>query len=61
LFKFPYVKEIFIIKKLLATKYEIISWDEITLELNLTYIIETKFDETVISCKKNRGKQRTRI
>jgi hypothetical protein len=29
--------------------------------LNLTYIIETKFDETVISCKKNRGKQRTRI
>ena len=54
LFKFPYVKEIFIDENYISvTKYEIISWDEITLELRsfIKQYIEnggTVLDETVL-------------
>ncbi|MDG2432242.1 NifU family protein [Flavobacterium sp.] len=58
LFKFPYVKEIFIDENYISvTKYEIISWDEITLELR-TFIkqyIENGgkvLDETVLVAAK---------
>ena len=58
LFKFPYVKEIFIDENYISvTKYEIISWDEITLELR-TFIKQyienggTVLDETVIVAAK---------
>jgi len=58
LFKFPYVKEIFIDENYISvTKYEIISWDEITLELR-TFIKQyienggTVLDETVIVATK---------
>lgn len=58
LFNFPYVKEIFIDENYISvTKYEIISWDEITLELR-TFIKQyienggTVLDETVIVATK---------
>ena len=58
LFKFPYVKEIFIDENYISvTKYEIISWDEITLELR-TFIKQyienggTVLDETVLVAAK---------
>jgi Fe-S cluster biogenesis protein NfuA len=58
LFKFPYVKEIFIDENYISvTKYEIISWDEITLEIR-TFIKQyienggTVLDETVLVAAK---------
>ena len=58
LFNFPYVKEIFIDENYISvTKYEIISWEEITLELR-TFIKQyienggTVLDETVIVATK---------
>jgi Fe-S cluster biogenesis protein NfuA len=58
LFNFPYVKEIFIDENYISvTKYEIISWDEITLELR-TFIKQyienggTVLDESVIVASK---------
>jgi hypothetical protein len=52
LFNFPYVKEIFIDDYISVTKYEINTWEEITLELR-TFIKQyienggTVLDETV--------------
>ena len=57
LFKFPYVKEIFIDENYISvTKYEINNWDEITLELRtfIKQFIEnggTVLDETLIETK----------
>jgi Fe-S cluster biogenesis protein NfuA len=58
LFKFPYVKEIFIDENYISvTKYEIISWEEITLELR-TFIKQyienggTVLDEAVVIATK---------
>jgi Fe-S cluster biogenesis protein NfuA len=55
LFKFPYVKEVFIDENYISvTKYEINNWDEITLELR-TFIKQyienggTVLDETVVT------------
>ncbi|KAF2329452.1 NifU family protein [Flavobacterium daemonense] len=57
LFKFPYVKEVFIDENYISvTKYEINNWDEITLELRtfIKQFIEnggTVLDETLIETK----------
>jgi Fe-S cluster biogenesis protein NfuA len=63
LFKFHYVKEIFITENYVSvTKYDSISWDEITLELR-TFIKQylenggTVLDETLISNDKKQEKQ----
>jgi Fe-S cluster biogenesis protein NfuA len=63
LFKFHYVKEIFITENYVSiTKYDSISWDEITLELR-TFIKQylenggTVLDETLISTDKKQEKQ----
>ncbi|WPO80759.1 NifU family protein [Flavobacterium sp. KACC 22761] len=64
LFKFPYVKEIFIDENYISvTKYEINNWDEITLELR-TFIKQyienggTVLDESLIETKaKNEAKK----
>jgi hypothetical protein len=67
LFNFPYVKEIFIDENYISvTKYEINTWEEITLELR-TFIKQyienggTVLDETVIVAAKDRGQQRARV
>jgi Fe-S cluster biogenesis protein NfuA len=63
LFKFHYVKEIFITENYVSvTKYDSISWDEITLELR-TFIKQylenggTVLDETLIQSDKKQEKQ----
>ncbi|HAT80726.1 MAG TPA: hypothetical protein DCS17_04830 [Flavobacterium sp.] len=65
LFKFPYVKEIFIDENYISvTKYEVSNWDEITLELR-TFIknyIEnggTVLDESIIVAKAEQEKTKT--
>jgi len=65
LFKFPYVKEIFIDENYLSvTKYEIYNWDEITLELR-TFIKQyienggTVLDETLIVANAEQEKIKT--
>jgi len=62
LFKFPYVKEIFMDENYLSvTKYEIYNWDEITLELR-TFIKQyienggTVLDESIIVAKAEQEK-----
>lgn len=63
LFKFPFVKEVFIDENYISiTKYEITEWDEITLEIR-TFIKEylengdTVIDETLITTTKNHEQQ----
>ena len=62
LFKFPYVKEVFIDENYISvTKYEINKWDEITLELrtfNKQYIENggTVLDESLITSQANQEK-----
>jgi Fe-S cluster biogenesis protein NfuA len=65
LFKFPYVKEIFIDENYISvTKYEINNWDEITLELR-TFIKQyienggTVLDESIIVAKAEQEKTKT--
>jgi Fe-S cluster biogenesis protein NfuA len=65
LFKFPYVKEIFIDENYISvTKYEVNNWDEITLELR-TFIKQyienggTVFDESIIVAKAEQEKTKT--
>jgi Fe-S cluster biogenesis protein NfuA len=62
LFKFPYVKEIFIDENYISvTKYEVNNWDEITLELR-TFIKQyienggTVLDESIIAAKAEQEK-----
>ena len=62
LFKFPYVKEVFIDENYISvTKYEISKWDEITLELR-TFIKQyienggTVLDESLITSQANQEK-----
>ena len=62
LFKFPYVKEVFIDENYISvTKYEINKWDEITLELR-TFIKQyienggTVLDESLITSQANQEK-----
>lgn len=63
LFKFPFVKEIFIDENYISiTKYEVASWDEITLEMR-TFIKEfienggTVVDETLVQSAPKQEKQ----
>ena len=65
LFKFPYVKEIFIDENYISvTKYEVNNWDEITLELR-TFIKQyienggTVLDESIIVAKAEQEKTKT--
>ncbi|NDP26085.1 MAG: NifU family protein [Flavobacterium sp.] len=65
LFKFPYVKEIFIDENYISvTKYEVNNWDEITLELR-TFIKQyienggTVLDESIIVTKAEQEKTKT--
>jgi Fe-S cluster biogenesis protein NfuA len=65
LFKFPYVKEIFIDENYISvTKYEVNNWDEITLELR-TFIKQyienggTVLDESIIAAKAEQEKTKT--
>ncbi len=65
LFKFPYVKEIFIDENYISvTKYEVNSWDEITLELR-TFIKQyienggTVLDESLIKATAEQEKTKT--
>ncbi|TRX22711.1 NifU family protein [Flavobacterium franklandianum] len=66
LFKFPYVKEIFIDENYISvTKYEVNNWDEITLELR-TFIKQyienggTVLDESIIVAKAEQEKTKTK-
>ena len=65
LFKFPYVKEIFIDENYISvTKYEVNNWDEITLEVR-TFIKQyienggTVLDESIIVAKAEQEKTKT--
>ena len=65
LFKFPYVKEIFIDENYISvTKYEVNNWDEITLEVR-TFIKQyienggTVLDESIIVAKADQEKTKT--
>jgi len=65
LFKFPYVKELFIDENYISvTKYDINNWDEITLELR-TFIKQyienggTVLDESLIEAKAEQEKAKT--
>jgi len=65
LFKFPYVKELFIDENYISvTKYEVNNWDEITLELR-TFIKQyienggTVLDESLIVAKAEQEKAKT--
>lgn len=64
LFKFPYVKEIFIDENYISvTKYEVNNWEEITLELRsfIKQYIEnggTVLDESVVLAKENQEKSK---
>ncbi len=65
LFKFPYVKEIFIDENYISvTKYEVNNWDEITLEIR-TFIKQyienggTVLDESIIAAKAEQEKTKT--
>jgi Fe-S cluster biogenesis protein NfuA len=65
LFKFPYVKEIFIDENYISvTKYDVNNWDEITLELR-TFIKQyienggTVLDESIIVAKAEQEKTKT--
>jgi Fe-S cluster biogenesis protein NfuA len=65
LFKFPYVKEIFIDENYISvTKYEVNAWEEITLELR-TFIKQyienggTVLDESIIVAKAEQEKTKT--
>ncbi len=65
LFKFPYVKEIFIDENYISvTKYEVNNWDEITLEVRtfIKQFIEnggTVLDESIIVAKAEQEKTKT--
>ena len=66
LFKFPYVKEIFIDENYISvTKYEVNNWDEITLEVR-TFIKQyienggTVLDESIIAAKAEQEKTKTK-
>lgn len=65
LFKFPYIKEIFIDENYISvTKYEVNNWDEITLELK-TFIKQyienggTVLDESIVLAKAEQEKIKT--
>jgi Fe-S cluster biogenesis protein NfuA len=65
LFKFPYVKEIFIDENYISiTKYEVNNWEEITLEVR-TFIKQyienggTVLDESIITSQANQEKTKT--